>query len=142
MNDTLDFLIPENHRRSISAGRELLDKILCRFEYWAKGGCLCGVIYREQNNLSDEQRRIILQEIENTRKIIIELRDTLELNVRISSVEAVIRVQSSFLWESLVELESKYLKRYGEFPKEFSAFLDPKINRLINHLNKIFETSV
>jgi len=126
--------LSENHRRGISSTLGLLDEMLCRFQRWADGEVSEGVLYRQENTLTSRQRQAILKEIAALRRLMVELRDSLGLEVRTQDVGSAIWSQSSAQWVALVELGAKYLRRYGDVPEGFSQYFDPKIEQMIDHL--------
>jgi len=127
-------LINDNHRRALSAGLGLLDEALCQFQRWAEGAETRSVLFEERNNLSPSQRKRINALISDLQARITELRDALGLERRVQSVSHSIRAQCSVLWESLVESESRYLRGYGEVNPEAAAYLDPKMEAIIDRL--------
>ncbi len=129
--------IEENFHRGIETALVFLDENLCEFEKLIKGNGIKSVFYVEKNNLSLEQRRKILSEIEVIRKILKELKDTLKLNGTVNEIDRTIWGHCSGLWEVLVETESKYLKRYGEIPPGLPDYLDPKIAEIIEGIKHI-----
>jgi hypothetical protein len=132
-------IISDDHRRGISSTLVLLDEVLCRFERWAKNGTAKGPLYQERQDLSEEQRLAILDEIDSIRAAIADLRDELQLHRKVEGVATAIWFQCSWCWSLLVELESRRLKRYGELPAGFAAYFDPKVKVLIERMNAISE---
>lgn len=132
-------MISDDHRRGISSTLVLLDEVLCRFERWAKSGTAEGPLYEEREDLSEEQKQAILDEIDSIRAVIAGLRDELQLHKKVESVETAIWSQCSWCWNLLVELESRRLKRYGKLPAGFAAYFDPKVKVLIERMNAILE---
>jgi len=88
-------------------------------ESWAKGREVRSVLYEERNDLSEDQRREILREVEDLRGILRQIGDFLGL------------------WEGLVELEGKYLRRYGEVPPKLAEYMDSQVAALIEGLQRI-----
>jgi len=128
--------LSENHKRGISSTLALLDEMLCRFERWSKGEQAEGVLYLERNMLTAQQRRI-LAEVGAVRVPLAELRESLGLAVKTQAVGRAIRSESSAYWEALVELGTKYLRRYGEMPDGFGEYFDPKVEQIIGHMTRI-----
>ena len=129
--------ISDNHRRSISSTLGLLDERLCRFERWAKCRTAKGPLYEERDDLDEDQKQAILAQIAAARAILAEMRDELGLKQQEASVRKLIGSQCAWFWESLVELESKHLNRYGEVPAGFATCFDPKVKLLIECLEAI-----
>ena len=133
--------ISDNHRRSISITLGLLDETLCRFQSWAEGGCSEGVLYRQQNDLTRNQRETILREVAAVRRLLDELKDALALEPRTEQVAGAVWSQSLGHLEALVELGSKYLQRYGQMPVGFAEYFDPRIEAIIEHILRIAQTA-
>jgi hypothetical protein len=131
--------ISENHRRTISVRLSLLDEILCEYERIANGEENRGVMYEEENTLSNEQRIRLKQTISEIREIISQIKETLFLKPKKENLANKIWSSASSLWEVLVETESKYLKGYGEVPESLAEFLDPKVKEITRHLTSIVE---
>ncbi|MBN1866693.1 hypothetical protein JW916_05330 [Candidatus Sumerlaeota bacterium] len=129
--------IGDNHRRGISVTLTLLDEILCRFERWTKGRTAEGPLYSERNDLSDDRKEVILAEIAAIRAVVVRLRDELALEPKTERISTLIWSQCAWFWESLVELESKHLRRYGELAPGFAAFFDPQVAELIERMDEI-----
>jgi len=129
--------ISDNHKRGITATLVLLDESLCQFERWAKGGEARSVLYEERNTLSAREREMLLAEIAEMQAILRNVRDTLRLEGSIQTARHAIRSQCFGLLEHLVEIESKYLGRYGEPPPGLGEYLDPKVAALEQRLDRI-----
>jgi hypothetical protein len=127
----------ENHIRGISTTLALLDKALCEFDQWAKGREIRSVLYQVLNPLSEAQRQLVAAEISQMKGILEEIRDTLHLEVTTRSSDKMITSSCSVLWTSLVEMESRHLRRYGVVPPDLADFIDPRAGRLNDHLQKI-----
>ena len=133
--------IGENHRRGIGTALVFLDENLCEFEKLVKSNGIKSEFYVEKNNLSSEQRKKILFEIEKIRKILKELKGALKLTGTVNEIDKTIWGHCSGLWEVLVETESKYLKRYGKVPPGLPEYLDPKIAEIIESIKHISEAA-
>lgn len=128
-----------NHRRRIRVTLSHLDEVLCQFERWAQGREFHSVLYLERNALTAEQKAEILTAVSGFRKALTELRDVLGLSQKVEDVTSRIWSHCSSLWGNLVELESEHLRRYGDLPAGFPEYMDPKIETLIQYLNRILE---
>ena len=131
-----DIRISKNHLRGIVSTLSILDEALGHYERWAKGGEAAGVLFQEHNRLDATQRHALLAEVQQAREVLVELRDDLHLEVRSRDVSTAIWSKCTWLWESLVELKSRYLKRYGALPDTFADYFDPKIEILIGHVDR------
>jgi hypothetical protein len=132
--------LSDTHRRGIGATLKVLDEVLCGFEQWAQGREVHSVLYSERNGLSAEQRQTMRSEIAGIRETLAELRSTLRLEGTVEDVTNIIRGECAVLWSNLVELESTRLRRYGPPPPGLGGYLDPKIAKLIAHVNRILES--
>jgi hypothetical protein len=129
--------LSEAHRRGIRATLVYVDEALCEIEQWAEGRELHSELYQEQNNLSPEQRRHLLEELAGMRPVLAALRDALEIEVECRSAVDSVRGLSMSLWPHLVELKGKYLRRYGKTPPEAVAYLNPHVEELITRIKRI-----
>ncbi|MBN1900190.1 hypothetical protein JW926_02540 [Candidatus Sumerlaeota bacterium] len=129
--------INENHRRGISSTLILLDEMLCMFENWAKGEAGCGILYREINDLNDSQIKSLLRRISALRNLIGEMRDRLSLSDKTIQLSGKIWAQSSAFSNHLIELESKYLRGYGEIAADAVRYLDAQSHKLVSELKGI-----
>jgi hypothetical protein len=132
--------LSDTHRRGIGATLKVLDEVLCGFEQWAAGREVHSVLYSERNGLSAEQRERIRAQIAGVRETLAELQHALSLEGTVQDVTNIIRGECAVLWSNLVELESKRLGRYGLPPPDLGAYLDPRVAKLIAHVNRIVET--
>ncbi|MGC8658549.1 MAG: hypothetical protein ACP5U1_05690 [Desulfomonilaceae bacterium] len=129
--------VSQTHKRAISVTLTLFDEALCGFDRWASGQEVHSVLFEILNLLSDEERKQLSFELAELRKLLVEMRDLLELDRTVSDVPSMIVGQCAVLWPSLVELEGRYLKGYGEVPKNLEAYLNPRANQLIDGLRRI-----
>lgn len=127
----------ENHIRGISATLTLLDKALCEFDRWAHGHAVRSVLYRVHNPLSTAQRKALAAEVAEMKGMLQEIKSTLHLNESVHEADRMIVGSCSTLWVSLVELEGRRLKRYGELPPGLADYLDPQVAELNRHLQRI-----
>jgi len=133
--------VGENHKRAIVTTLALLDEMLCGFEQIARGHECHAVMYSERNTLSEDQRRTVRAEIAQMRKIIRQIKESLGLEEQTEDLGAKIWASSSAFWEVLVEMKSRYLKRYGDPPRGLAEYLDPLVDNLIAHMAVISEAS-
>ena len=129
--------LSNNHRRGIGTALFVLDRMLCEAEEYARGREARSVFYVEQNALSADQREGLLAEIARMRDALREIKDGLGLEAEAEDVGRKIWGESSTLWEVLLETKSRFLKRYGPPPDELGAYLDPRIDALLEHLRNL-----
>ena len=127
----------ETHIRGISTTLGLLDEMLCEIEQWAQGREARSALYEERNRLSSLQRKEILSEIAAMRLTLDELRSGLRLQKNFVNAANAIWSRCAGMWEHLVELQGKYLERYGEPPPGLQEYLEPRISELIERLERI-----
>jgi hypothetical protein len=89
------------------------------------------ITYKVNEHLDGEVRNSILQDIEKMRRIIRDLKDELNLQAQEESMVRKVRGEAAHIWESLSDMRSSGLDRYGKTPKELADFWDPKIEELI-----------
>jgi hypothetical protein len=129
--------LSENHRRSISITLRLVDKTLCEWDDWARGRVRVGVMYRQRNTFSSQQRSQLQNKIANIRQLIARLRDDLQLETSTVGTGQSIVGQAALLWEMLVELNSRSLGGYGKVSEQLASYLDPIGNELAEGMNEI-----
>jgi hypothetical protein len=129
--------IGPNHRRGITSALAHLDETICDIEQMVNAEDTSSELYMERNALSDSQKREVLLEIAALRRLLAELRQTLNLIPVTRDVGASVSGSCMLLWESVIELQGRYLKRYGEPPKDLVEFLDPKTDEIVCHLDRI-----
>ena len=125
------------HVNAIAVTLTHLDEVISNLELWARGREIHSVLYHERNGLSGEQRALILDEIAEIRRILEETRRRFNLPARVNEGTDEFRGQCSVLWVHLVELEGKYLKRYGEPPADLVAYIEPISKELIHRVFRI-----
>ena len=133
------FKLSDNHRRGISATLAFLDAKLSDFAEIGRGRQACGEMYREANSLSPAQRAAVLGEVEAIRGILGELRTALELEPRCEDLASAIWGACMGLWETLIETQARYLRRYGDVPPDLAIYLDPRIEEVVRRLVRIAE---
>jgi hypothetical protein len=117
----------------------ILDEMLCRCEQWGRGQELRGVVYREHNQLTPGQREALLKCVQVLRQDLRTLALDLGLQGKDEDVASAIWSQSSGLWEAVIELGPKYLRRYGALPEASIPYLDDRIGELTKHLQELTE---
>ena len=129
--------LSESHRSRIRITLTIIDEAVCKFAEWAQGREVRSLLYTEENTLSSEERSGILADIAGMRRIMLELRDNLQLEVRPQDVAKSIRGQCYILWVDVLEMTGKYLRGFGEPSPEFVDYLDPKANQILEYLDHI-----
>jgi hypothetical protein len=137
MRKTPAVQVGPNHRRGISTTLTFLDEALCEFEQWAKGREMRSVLYKERNMLSPQQRRALLAEIGRVRRLLRDLQDSLGLAASTQDAAQAVWGRCSALREHIVELEARHLRRYGKVSPDLAAFLDPRVEQLLDRLDRM-----
>lgn len=130
-------ILRQSHKRAISVTLTLFDEALCGFDRWAQGQEVRSVFFQILNSLSEEQRRNLTIELAALRNLLTEIRDYLELKTTIDNSASMIVGQCAVLWPSIVELEGRYLKGYGDVPAALEEYLTPRANELNEGLRRI-----
>ena len=129
--------IGDRHKAALGTTLGMLDEMLCSFERWAHGQETQGVLYRESNRLTHRQRAGLRVSIRVIRQDLRTLLRELDLVVKVEDVRSAIWSQSSAFWEAIIELEPKYMRRYGELPQALAAYLDQRVSDLAKHLREL-----
>ncbi len=129
--------LSENHRRSISITLQLVDKALCEWSDWCDGKIQSGVMFRELDTLADAQKQELRNKIETIRKLIVQVRDDLDLEEKTVRTAHSIVTHASLLWEMLTELNSRGLQAYGAVPEQLDRYLDPIGQQLTDQMSAI-----
>jgi len=130
-------MINEKQRRSVATALGLLDETLCLFEAYANGREVRSVCYEERNRLSARQRRELLRVIGRLRAVMDEMKQTLNLPSTVVDVRQRIWGHAAGFWEVLAELDSKRLRAYGPVSPDLAAYLDPRVQRLLDELMRL-----
>ncbi len=133
--------LSDNHRRSISVSLHLLDRQVCQWERWLNGKIAPGVMYRQQNTISAAQRSELGMRIAKLRKLMMRLRDDLELEPDEPTTSQLIIGQATVLWEMLAELNSSSLRGYGAVSAELASYIDPlgeELTREMHEISRLF----
>lgn len=126
-----------NHRRGITSTLAYLDEILCDIEQMLDRGEYRSEFYIERNTLSELQKQKVKAEIVAIRQVLAEVRKRLALEPVTRDVGTFISGSCMMQWESLIELQGRYLKRFGTPSKALVDFLDPISEEIVRHLDQI-----
>jgi len=127
----------ESHRTRIGITLAILDEALVKFAEWAQGREIRAVLYAEENDLSPRQREEILTGVNGIRQVILELSDTLALEINSQSVIKNILSSCYVLWVDVLESTGKHLRGFGEPSPELVDYLDPKLHQILQYLDHI-----
>lgn len=129
--------LKNNHKRSISISLHLLDKQLCQWEQWISGPISQGVMYEQRDTLSAAEKKELRTRIKDLRKLIVRLRDDLNLTPESAGTARSIVGQATVLWEMLAELNSSSLQGYGTVSPQLAAYIDPIGESLTQQMHEI-----
>jgi len=127
----------DTHRRGIGTTLALLDEAICEFDQWANGRKASSAIYEESNSLESEQKAAILRETAAVRALLAEIAQDLHLSKSTNDASRAIWAKTISLWENLAELHFKHLHRYGQPPPWLKGYLDPRVDKLLKHLEAL-----
>ena len=128
--------IPANEAqlRAIAVRLNLLDEAICTVEQFVRGRETHSVFLVESNTLTPGQREALAAGISAIRDILRQLRADFHFSVSPRDAAGIVRGECNGQWMPLTEMQSRYLRGYGEVPKELAEYLDPKAERLLRHL--------
>jgi len=129
--------LSENHRRSISVTLQLVDKALCEWDDWTKGKLRVGVMYRQRDTFSPQQKNELRNKIDRIRQLLTQIHDDLQLKTRVIDTAQSMLGQAGVLWEMLAELNGRALQRGGKVPEGLTRYLDPIGEQLEAEMNEI-----
>lgn len=127
----------EAHLRGISATLGKVAQSLCDFEDYANGRAHRGPLFREINALSAGQKEVLQEEIREIRRLIAEIQAAFPLTPIDQAVHKIIWATCAVLREWVIELESRYMARYGPFDPSAAEFLDPRVKEIEARLRRI-----
>ncbi|MFN2622920.1 MAG: hypothetical protein ABR611_08760 [Chthoniobacterales bacterium] len=127
----------ENHLRTIMISLRFLDKNLCEWERWARGEVPGGAMYQPRDTLSADQKKKLLTEIAEARRLIARVRDDLKLVPETAASSRLIVGQATILWEMLAELNSRSLGAYGAVSQEIADYIDPVGDQLTEAMKRV-----
>lgn len=129
--------LSDAHKQGIRTTLVFVDEMLCEIEQWARGREFHSELYEEVNTLSQEQRDLLLTEVEHIRKLLGNLRESLALEKERRSACTAVHSLSCAIWPHLEELKGKHLKRYGDISQEITQSLSESVDQLIEATKRI-----
>ncbi len=124
-----------NHKRALSTTLVMLDELLMDIQRWVDGQCHNSVLYKENNDLTERQKKKLQQQIEIIQTKLLQI--GIEVNIQ-SAVNDIWSRVSAFR-ENIMELESRHMKRYGQIPQESQNYLNDLSKELLFQLDRILE---
>jgi len=129
----------EAHRRGISTRLQMLDRATCEFRHLAEGRECRSSLYSEKNDLTDEQKKRIVELAARIQQLILDARDTLCLEGYEERATAQIKMRTTVLWAMLVETGDSGLRGYGEPSEELASYLKPLVAELTDLVSELSE---
>ena len=129
--------IGKSHKTALGSRLLVLDEALSEFERWARGQTAEAVFYEERDNLTAAQRKVLLREIAEVRRLLREMQQTLGLKREQQNARQAIVSRCAHLWELLIELEPRYLRHYGPVPEELVEYMAPRAAELQRRIEAI-----
>nr|WP_319488677.1 hypothetical protein [uncultured Caproiciproducens sp.] len=126
----------ENHIRAISITLSELEKNIDEIEGFIKD-MHRGRMYEIKNDLTDLQKEIFLEQIQQLRESICQFADEFGLVAESESLSYLIRGTFSIEWVNVCEMEPKRLSGYGDVGKDIWNSLDNYIKKLEKLINNI-----
>lgn len=81
----------------------------------------------------------VLNEIKRVRGILCEIKANLRLKSHRATASGIFISRCAKIWETLCDLKSDRLRKYGEPSRNLAEYLDPKIDEMIKSVNKILD---
>ena len=127
------------YKNGLSSSLSIVEELLIEIEDLLNCENKNAVFIKWRNSLNASQKEGIKKEIGEIREQIEDIKTKLLLPSEILNNSVLISSRCGKMWEILCDLETRKLKRYGEIPKNLSDFLDPKIRKVVNSIEKILE---
>jgi hypothetical protein len=136
MNSEKHFSLRENHRRSLTSTLIIVEQLLIEIEdlMTSRYKTCC---FEIKNDVDTEIKNQNLIVIEDARKQICILAEKYGTEMHIQSLQRIIDVKKTKIWEILCDSKARKLKGFGEFPKKLVKEYDNDIDKLILTANKI-----
>ncbi|MCL5674702.1 MAG: hypothetical protein M1501_03010 [Candidatus Omnitrophica bacterium] len=133
------FHLYEPHKRSITSSLCYVEELLSEIEsslYNKKG-----IFFETINNINGPQCEKIKFLIKNIIHEIEKVKKELHLEKNKIMGSNVISSRCVAIWETLHDMESQKLKKYGNIQKEFSEYFDPIVKKLLEYNEEILTAS-
>jgi hypothetical protein len=124
----------EAQLRAIAIRLRLLDEAICEVEQFVHGREIRSIFVVETNTLAPSQRKALAAGISAIRDILDQFRADFHFIVSPRDAAGIVRGECNGQWLPLTEMQSRYLRGYGEVAKELAEYLDPKADELLRRL--------
>jgi hypothetical protein len=129
-------ILRDNHRRSLKSTLMIVERLLIEIQDLMvnqyKSCC-----FEIKNDIDDDIIYQNLKVIEEARKQICNLTEKYNTDKSIQSLQMIVNVKKTKIWEILCDSTSKKLKGFGEFPQNQAIEYDEDINNLISITNRV-----
>lgn len=128
--------LSENHRRSLTSTLMIVEQLLVEMEDMIKSPyitCCQEIKLDIEKDTATHNLRVIAE----ARKVICNLTEKYNTEKSIRSLQRIIDVKKTRIWEILYDSRARKLKGFGDFPKELIKEFDKDIDELLNITSKI-----
>ena len=136
MTSERKILLLENHRRSLTSTLMIVEKLLIEIEdsMVSQYKTCC---FEIKNDIDGDIINQNLKVIEEARKQICNLAQKYNTDKKFQSLQRVVDVKKTKIWEILCDSKSKKQKGFGEFPQKLVKEFDKDIDELMATAEKI-----
>jgi hypothetical protein len=129
-------LLLENHRRSLTSTLMIVEKLLIEIEdsMVSQYKTCC---FEIKNDIDSDIINLNLKAIEEARQQICNLAEKYNTDKKFQSLQRIVDVKKTKIWEILCDSKSKKLKGFGEFPQKLIKGFDKDIDELMAIADKI-----
>lgn len=136
MNYEKRISLRENHHRSLSSTLMIVEQLLIEIEnlLTSQYKTCC---HELKNDVDSEKINHNLKVIENARVQICKLAEKYNMDKKIQSLQRIIDVKKTKIWEILCDAKSKKQKGFGKFPQELVKEFDKDIDEMLAVVDQI-----
>lgn len=135
MNDAI--IIPENHRRSLSATAQLIDQTLDELEELLRDRKKESVASHLEQSYSVEERRRLLTAIAALRSANHDVFIALHLQATLRIEAQIVRAKNAYLWTVLMDSKANGMRGFGDLTEEQATLIDTHVDKLLKLLKEI-----
>jgi len=117
------------HAVALGARLRVLEEDCHEIEHGLKG--VEGICFEYADTLPESVKRTARATIKDLFRELARLQSELALRKQQIDLRRTLNARLSHMWVTLLESKAESLKGYGEVPDELRAFLDPRIDRLL-----------
>jgi hypothetical protein len=131
-----EFKLEEPLKRGITSALGYVEELLSTIGFALSN--TKGIFVEVTNNFNNANILQIENIIKDMLQSIKEIKEKLHLEKQEIKGSNIISSRCGAIWETLCDIESKKLKKYGQVDKNFSEYFDPIIKKLLDQNEKIF----